>query len=236
MNRSESIKELANALCKAQSKIKSAPKNTENPFFKSTYADLDAVWEACRAPLSDNGLSVSQVTCEGSQGLILETLLLHISGEWLASSYPIRPVKADPQGFGSAMTYARRYSLSAIVGISQADDDGNEATGKKTQTEVPQTKNPLKDLRKNQASGPEDYICDFGKFKGQRLGDITIHELSSYVYFIQTKALEEGKELKGKVLEFMTKAGELLESRKPIPSEEKAPEWDADEQIPSFMP
>lgn len=132
MNKSESIGALAAALAKAQGQIKGAMKDSENPFFHSKYADLSAVWEACRKPLSDNGLSVVQTgDFELSVGtFFLHTTLLHSSGEWIGGEIPVKPVKDDPQGLGSAMTYARRYGLAAIVGVAPEDDDGNAASGK----------------------------------------------------------------------------------------------------------
>ncbi|MBX3380939.1 MAG: ERF family protein [Phycisphaeraceae bacterium] len=125
MERSEHINELAAALCKAQATIKCALKSSENPFFKSKYADLSAVWEACRESLTKNGLSISQHT--GSDGTLVtvETALLHSSGQWIASTLTMRPTKSDPQAFGSTITYARRYALAAIVGVVNEDDDGN---------------------------------------------------------------------------------------------------------------
>lgn len=122
---SPQINELAAALSKAQSQLKGAVKDAKNPFFKSSYATLESVWESCQRPLTDNGLSVVQ----GVKGTALITTLMHSSGQWVQSEYPINPVKQDPQGFGSAVTYARRYSLAAMVGVfSVEDDDGNKAS------------------------------------------------------------------------------------------------------------
>lgn len=136
MQKSESIKELATALAKAQGAFEHAKKDTQNEFFKSRYADLASVISAGKKPLSDNGLSVCQI-CEvtESNDIILETILMHVSGEWISGKYPVRPVKTDPQAMGSAITYARRYSFSAITGIaSEEDDDGNSASAKPSTT------------------------------------------------------------------------------------------------------
>jgi hypothetical protein len=125
-----SIAKLTEALAKAQGAIKGAVKDVDNPFFKSKYADLASCWEACREPLSKNGLAVIQTTSLApGGGVLLRTILSHSSGEWIDSWYPVVPIKNDPQGFGSALTYARRYCLSAMVGIAPEDDDGNAATG-----------------------------------------------------------------------------------------------------------
>lgn len=129
-NRSESINELAAALSKAQGAMGTAKKDASNPFFKSRYADLASVWEACRKPLSDNGLSVVQLPEFTDSGIRLETLLMHSSGQWMSSVLCMTPTKSDPQGIGSCITYARRYSLSAVVGICPEDDDGEAVSGK----------------------------------------------------------------------------------------------------------
>ena len=118
------LNELAAALAKAQGAMNNASMNRINPHFKSKYADLAALWDAVRKPLSDNGLSVVQIIRDGS----LHTMLLHTSGQRLCSDYPL-PATARPQEMGSALTYARRYSLSALVGIAaDEDDDANAVT------------------------------------------------------------------------------------------------------------
>lgn len=135
MNRSESINELAGALAKAQAEISHAVKDGVNPHFRSNYADLASVWGACRLPLSKNGLSVVQtmetqvVEVEGKPvaRIYLNTMLLHSSGQWISSQLPLRPVKDDPQGMGSCITYMRRYSLAALVGVAPDDDDDGES-------------------------------------------------------------------------------------------------------------
>ena len=134
MEHSEQINELATALAKAQGDLKGAKKDSKNPFFHSSYADLASVWDACREPLSKNGLSVVQTTdwVVGEEHcLLLLTTLLHSSGQWITGKLLIKPVKDDPQGLGSAITYARRYALSAIVGIAAEDDDAESAMGRK---------------------------------------------------------------------------------------------------------
>lgn len=132
MNHSEQINELAEALAKAQGQIEGAKKDKANPFFKSVYADLASVWDACRKPLSDNGLSVTQCPEEADNGIAIETMLLHSSGQWIKSRYTMPVSKLDAQAVGSAITYARRYALSAVVGIAPEDDDGNAAAAAKT--------------------------------------------------------------------------------------------------------
>lgn len=134
MNKSENISELAKALNIFQGKLKAVKKDGVNPFFKTHYATLDAIWEAIREPLSTNGLAITQTLGQSSDGkALLDTTLLHTSGEWLSGSMLLNPVKEDPQGLGSAISYARRYSLCAMLGIvADEDDDANIATKPKS--------------------------------------------------------------------------------------------------------
>jgi len=128
---SENINELGAALAKAQAVITGAKQDKKNPFLKNNYATLSSVWDACRAPLTDNGLCVVQTTEYNEQGqLVLATTLIHSSGQWLKGFTPILVQKQDAQSMGSAITYARRYSLSAIAGVAPDDgeDDGSQAT------------------------------------------------------------------------------------------------------------
>ena len=131
IEKSDTIIELAKALAKAQGQIKPAVKDSENPHFRSKYADLSSVWEACRKPLSDAGLSVVQMPVDAPtpDSVALTTLLLHTSGEYISSTVSAPLTKRDAQGIGSALTYLRRYALSAIIGVvADDDDDGNAAS------------------------------------------------------------------------------------------------------------
>lgn len=138
MNHSEQINELGSALAKAQGQIEGAKKDSENPFFKSKYADLASVWEACRKQLSDNGLSITQCPEESDNGIAVETMIIHSSGQWIKSRYTMPVSKLDAQAVGSAITYARRYALAAIVGIAPEDDDGNAAAKAKPEAKQEQ--------------------------------------------------------------------------------------------------
>ena len=132
MTRSESIAALAAALSKAQSAMTGAKKDSINPHFKSKYADLASVWDACREPLTKNGLSVIQMPGKDETGYYVETVLAHSSGEFVSCKLHIVPIKDDPQGLGSSITYARKYALAAIAGIApdDSDDDGEAAMGR----------------------------------------------------------------------------------------------------------
>lgn len=127
---SENINELAGALAKAQGEIRAAAKDSLNPHFKSKYADLASVWDACRAPLSKHGLAVIQTTDPTETGRVrVITTLAHSSGQWMRGTIEVSPQQATPQGMGSALTYARRYALAAMVGVApDDDDDGNAAS------------------------------------------------------------------------------------------------------------
>ena len=130
MNQSESIAALAAALSKAQASITGALKDSANPFFKSKYADLASCWDACRKPLTDNGLAVIQTIEAGEARAVLVTTLCHASGEWIKSYCPILTKDDSPQALGSAITYARRYALAAMCGLAQVDDDAEAAQGR----------------------------------------------------------------------------------------------------------
>lgn len=126
---SPEINSLLEALSKAQAKIEGAKMDASNPFFKSKYADLSSVWSAARDPLTENGLCVIQsVEVIETGQTCLCTLLGHKSGQWIKSLIPMKPLKDDPQTMGSLITYYRRYTLAAIVGISPEDDDGEQAS------------------------------------------------------------------------------------------------------------
>lgn len=130
MNKSESIKALALALCKAQAEMGGASKAKENPFFKQKYADLPAVVMAIKEPFANNGLSYAQFPIEDNGRIGVETILMHESGEYLSNSFTVQLTKQDAQGAGSAITYCRRYGLQAVAGIPSEDDDGNNAQNK----------------------------------------------------------------------------------------------------------
>ena len=125
--RSETIAELAKALAKTQGQIEKAKKDSLNPHLRNKYADISSIWDAIREPLTANGLCVLQEPRSANGGVLLTTTLLHSSGEYIRSSLTMPVTKQDPQGYGSAITYARRYSLQSIVGIAAEDDDGNAA-------------------------------------------------------------------------------------------------------------
>ena len=128
MNKSESITDLAAALCLAQAEMGGATKNSTNPHFKSSFADLESVIKVIKPAFFKHGLSFIQlpITSEGGKGIGVSTMLMHSSGQWIEGEYLLPLEKVTPQGAGAAITYARRYSLVSLVGIPQVDLDAED--------------------------------------------------------------------------------------------------------------
>jgi hypothetical protein len=123
------MQKIASALVKAQKAFGPALKTANNPHFRSKYADLSACVEAVIESLNDNGIYLMQPTHECENGVMVETIFIHESGEQIsAGKLHVPAAKQDAQGYGSALTYARRYSLMAACGIAPEDDDGNAAS------------------------------------------------------------------------------------------------------------
>lgn len=139
MKMSPTIGALAEALSKAQGEMSAAEKDAENPFYKSNYSTFASVVEALRIPFRNNKLSYSQPTrIEQDGSVTVETILMHASGEYLIGELTAKPVKSDPQGIGSLVSYTKRYSLQAMAGVASADDDdGNAASGKGAASPAP---------------------------------------------------------------------------------------------------
>lgn len=151
MNTSEQINELATALASAQAEIRNPAKDAVNPHFKSNYADLAGGLDCVRPVLAKHGLSIVQSTGMDGDMMLLTTRLLHKSGQWIESVYPVARFPAQQQQIGSALTYSRRYSLFALAGIAGTDDDddGNAASRDKVPAPV------VKDVR-----APSDLIAE----------------------------------------------------------------------------
>jgi hypothetical protein len=163
MPQSENINELAAALAKAQGLMTAAAMDKTNTHFKTKYATLSSVLEAIRKPLTDNGIAVTQTTELRDGAFCLVTRLAHSSGQWLAGEY-LLPANVSPQQLGSALTYARRYSLSAIACIAADEDDDAEGARKEGQVaQMPKRENP-------HVTQPED-IVDFQVRRNER-GDL----------------------------------------------------------------
>jgi len=144
MEKSETIGKLTLALSKVQAQLKPAKENSKNPFFKSSYADLGAVWDSVRKLLAENELAIIQMPTDVGG---LTTILSHSSGEYISSTMYI-PSKEDAHGVGSAISYARRYALASVVGVVTGDDDGNGAVkGTPNTSKKPASKPKLTDAQ-----------------------------------------------------------------------------------------
>lgn len=192
------MKKISAAIVKAQRAFGPALKTSTNPHFRSMYADLAACVEAVVDALNEHGIALMQLTEPSPDGVTVETLFLHESGEQLRAGKLFVPAEGrNAQKFGSALTYARRYSLMAATGIAPEDDDGNAAS------------EPAKPATATLAT-PRDYVVTFGKFKGQNIYSIDPTELEDYCVFLKNKAADEKKEITGQVAEFMRVAREAL--------------------------
>jgi hypothetical protein len=139
MRTSDSISEIGGALAKAQAEMANAKKDSQNPHFRSSYADLASVRDACLPALTKHGIAVVQsprLVLNGQAVLELDTRLVHGSGQWIEDTLGVPLSKVDAQGVGSATTYARRYALAAFAGIAPADDDGEAAVGRSAKAET----------------------------------------------------------------------------------------------------
>lgn len=178
---SDQINELIEALSKAQGEIVGAVKDSKNPFFKSSYADLASVMEAIRVPFSMNGLAYVQTTEADDTGVAVTTTLAHKSGQWMRGKLRMMPKDATPQGIGSCITYARRYALAAIAGVAQIDDDAEGAMGRKSGTAI----NPRGELGRDQdAKKVQDYVS---RFRAAFDADMEEAEVCALVYSIHTE-------------------------------------------------
>ena len=183
MKSSESISELATALCNVQAALEPARFNAVNPFFKSKYADLNSVYDACRHLLADNGLSLAQFPSappvEYGPSVGLTSRLMHQSGEWLEDTMVIPLAKASAQDFGSALTYGRRYALSAILGIvTDEDDDANQAqparqNGHKKTVSATQQKPSAELMKQFHGLGKEAYGPDWDEKRSDLVEHVT---------------------------------------------------------------
>jgi hypothetical protein len=159
------MQKIASALVKAQKGFGSALKTSTNPHFKSRYADLAACVEAVIDSLNDNGVALIQQTHECEGGVMVETMFVHESGEQFSAGKLFVPAtKHDAQGYGSALTYARRYSLMAACGIAPEDDDGNAATASapKRQAVAPVQPAPIKTIGVTEAETIEKLAAQAG--------------------------------------------------------------------------
>lgn len=164
------INEISRALSKVQGALKHASKESNNPYFKSKYADLAEVWNTCRRLLSENDLSVVQLLemIDGKQALV--TILSHSSGQWMKSTAILPISKPGAQEIGSCITYFRRYSLAAMVGVYQDDDDGEQAQKeyrKEEEKDAKLSKDQIKKIRSLiEKIDDEEYLFKLEEYLG----------------------------------------------------------------------
>ena len=186
MQQSETIGALAASLCKAQAELENVIKDAKNPHYKSDYATLAAIRDAVYPVFAKHGLSVVQLLGFDGGVVTLETQLMHNSGEWLRGTAATPAPKQDPQGIGSACSYLRRYSLAALAGLAQADDDGEGAKG--NGKPAPQKRAPD---QSDTAPRPVEKKAEpwmtkmpIGRKKGTLLGDLSEKDLESAANWI----------------------------------------------------
>ena len=165
MTHSDQINEIAAAIAKAQGQIKGASKDANNPFFKSKYADLASVWDACRGALSANGLAVIQSPSAIGTSVSVDTLLTHSSGQWIGGTVSVTAREDTPQAIGSAITYLRRYALQSFAGVAPEaeDDDGNAASAKSSTVKV---------LAVVEPKGYSEWLADLEAVADQGIADL----------------------------------------------------------------
>jgi len=202
-SQSPEIDKLAGAIVRAQVKLMPAKKDATNPFFHSKYADLSSVWTAL-LPFRNEEIAITQSPMESPDGhILLETQLTHSSGQWMRSCLKMRVAKDDPQGAGSALTYARRYALGCMTGlVTEEDDDGNSASikhsaqidaaaprgGQRSQVGalLPRTEPELANHVKSCAPVAK-WVVPFGKMKGQPISDVSDDDVDYLLRYYTTK-------------------------------------------------
>lgn len=177
------MKQIAVALLKAQKQMGNATKDSSNPFFKSKYADLNAIREACMPSLNDNGIVVLQPTVSVEGKNYVKTLLLHESGESIECLTEIIYSKQnDAQSQGSGITYARRYGLQSLVNVGAEDDDGNKASGKQEEILNVFQKNIIGELLKTAVISDEEKESISKAFKS-----FTVKKANDAINYLETK-------------------------------------------------
>lgn len=186
MNKSETIEKIAPALHKAQGQIKAALKDSTNPHFRSKYADLSSVIDAVKPALQANGITFLQGVHDAVDGVAVETMLLHTSGEWISSVMRIPAVKQDAQGYGSAITYGRRYGLQSMCGVPAEDDDGNAASATAPSRITP-VAGSLANLSKEEQEQAKEIAADIVELWGKG------NEVGAYELFYEAGLTNEMK-------------------------------------------
>ena len=189
MKTSDTIGKIAEALCKAQSHMGKVVKGNKNPFFKSSYANLESVLDVCRAPLTEHGLCFLQPASFEEGRFVVTTRLIHSSGEWIEETLSMKPKEDSPQAGGSAITYMRRYSLVAMLGLADTDDDGNAATfASKPKTSFAESKKKMIAAFKQAFSDEES-----NRIVSEATGKKSLDEINEKDLVLLRKAYEKEK-------------------------------------------
>ncbi len=229
-HQSDQIDQIAKAVAEFQKEIVQPAKTAVNPHFRNGYAPLDEVLDAILPRLHEFGLAVIQST-RFDEVTLLRTVLMHISGQWLAGEYPLMPIKNDPQQLGSAMTYARRYTLKGFFGLAEVDDDGNFASGNARQQSAPAPKSiapkpappkpappkpapagevseEIEDLDPapaKTASDPGNFVVTLGSQSGKKLRDVPLTTIEAYTR-LAVGSDDAKRQLKDAALDYLKKA------------------------------
>lgn len=225
MRTSETITKITEAMLAAQEKIGHATRNAKGTH-NHEYADVEAVLDAIKPPLLENGILLVQGPERIDGELVMVTKLIHASGEFIETHFPMIVDKNHMQGMGSASTYSRRYGLTAALGIGDKDDDGQEAT------KNPPKKAPPKKAQSNplaEPSSPGEYIARVGQFKGKKIKDCDPKELERVVLALIDGAQdpEKAKKISKAHEELMKYGGDYLESL------DRQPLFDESEEFPN---
>jgi len=191
---SDQVNELMGALAKAQGEMIHAVKDSVNPHFKSKFADLAAVWQACREPLAKNGLAVTQTMDFAGERQVLVTTLGHSSGQWIKSIVALPIQKPGAQELGSCLTYCRRYALASMVGVYQDDDDGELAQKKEAPRGPKITERQLNEVEEWLVAFPDarKTLCD--RYGIQNVADLEQKDLAFVIgVFEKRKKKAEGE-------------------------------------------
>lgn len=203
MQRSDTIGKLAVALVAAQAELKTVTKDAVNPHFKNKYASLDTIIEHVRPVLAKHSLAIVQGATtpdRDEQGRVtaftLETMLVHATGEWISGATVMPLAKVDPQGVGSAMTYGRRYGISALLCLAtDEDDDGDRARATNGNGSAQRDERRYPETPSGTAKPAHEKRMPFGKQKGKLLGEMTFDELTSAAKWCREKDEKKFAEL-----------------------------------------
>lgn len=186
---------LAKALAAAQGEMDNAVKDGNNPHFGSRFATLASVREVVQQPLSKHGLALTQHPSAKGGVVTLRTMLMHEGGGWIASEATASAKDAGPQSIGSAISYLRRYSLAALCGIAQEDDDAESATSRTSQPAAKKAAPKSNGAQNGNGGQPWDKVMPFGKTKGTALGEHSEAQLRSTIEWCEDKDAEKWADL-----------------------------------------